>query len=98
MSPPNKNTPHLDPDAFVPNTIEDTSFGPECQVPYTRSFVDANLPGGIFEKTLYLGFAVLMSGTCVYPFCRKCDTATKNTTEAEMTAGNHLGKALQWLH
>jgi hypothetical protein len=60
--------------------------------------VDANLPGGIFEKTPYLGFSVSMSGTCVFPFCRKCDTATENTTEAEMTAGNHLGKALRWLH
>jgi hypothetical protein len=89
-----KNTPPIDPDAFIPSTIEDTSFGPESQAPYTGSFVDANLPCGIFKKTPYLGFAVSMSGTCVYPFCCKCDTATENTTEAEMTAGNHLGKAL----
>jgi hypothetical protein len=87
-----------DQDAFVPSTPKDTSFGPDSQAPYTESFVDANLPGGIFEKTPYLGFAVSMSGTCVFPFCRKCDTATENTTEAEMTAGNHLGKALRWLH
>jgi hypothetical protein len=60
--------------------------------------VDANLPGGIFEKTPYLGFAISMSGTCIFPFCRKCDTATENTTEAEMTAANHLGKGLHWLH
>jgi hypothetical protein len=39
-----------------------------------------------------------MSGTCVFPYCRKSDTAVENTTEAEMTAGNHLGKALRWLH
>jgi hypothetical protein len=83
---------------FVPSTPKDISFGPDSQAPYTESFVDANLPGGIFEKTPYLGFAVSMSGTCVFPFCRKCDTATENTTEAEMTAGNHLGKALRWLH
>jgi hypothetical protein len=61
--PPNKNTPHIDPDAFVPSTIEDTSSSPESQPLYTESFVDANLPGGIFEKTPYLGFAVSMSGT-----------------------------------
>jgi hypothetical protein len=97
-SSPNKTTPHVDPDAFVPGTIDDTSCGPDSKAPYTKSFVDANLPGGIFEKTPYLGFAVLMSGTCIFPFCRKCDTATENTTEAEMTAGNHLGKALRWLH
>jgi hypothetical protein len=84
--------------AFLSSTPSDTSFAPDSKAPYTESFVDANLPGGIFEKTPYLGFAVSMSGTCVFPFCRKCDTATKNTTEAEMTAGNHLGKALRWLH
>jgi hypothetical protein len=95
---PNKNTPHIDPDAFIPSTVADTSFGPDWHAPYTESFVDANLPGGIFKKTPYLGFAVSMSGTCVFPFCRKCDTATENTTEAEMTACNHLGKALRWLH
>jgi hypothetical protein len=39
-----------------------------------------------------------MPGTCVFPFCSKCDTATENTIEAEMAAGNHLGKALRWLH
>jgi hypothetical protein len=39
-----------------------------------------------------------MSGTCIFPFCRKSETATENTTEAEMTAANHLGKALRWLH
>jgi hypothetical protein len=33
-----------------------------------------------------------------FPFCQKCDTATENTTEAEMTAANHLGRALHWLH
>jgi hypothetical protein len=39
-----------------------------------------------------------MLGTCIFPFCRKSETATENTTEAEMTAANHLGKALCWLH
>jgi hypothetical protein len=34
----------------------------------------------------------------VFPFCCKSETATENTTEAEMTADNHLGKALHWLH
>jgi hypothetical protein len=96
LDPP--TTPDLDPDAFIPGTSADTSFGPDSQAPYTESFVDANLPGGIFEKTPYLGFAISMSGTCVFPFCRKCDTATENTTEAEMTAANHLGKGLRWLH
>jgi hypothetical protein len=64
----NGTTTTNDPDTFVPSTIDDTSFGPESHAPYTESFVDANLPGGIFEKTPYLGFAVSMSGTCVILF------------------------------
>jgi hypothetical protein len=90
-STPSSTPAPLDPDVFVPSTPADTSFGPGSQAPYTESFVDANLPSGIFEKTPYLGFAVSMSGTCAFPFCRKYDTATENTTEAEMTTGNHLG-------
>jgi hypothetical protein len=39
-----------------------------------------------------------MSGTCVFPYCRKSDTAVENTTEAQMTADNHLGKNLCLLH
>jgi hypothetical protein len=85
-------------DTFIPSTAADKSFGPELQAPYTESFVNANLSGGIFEKTPYLGFSVCMSGTCVFPFCRKSETATENTTEAEMTAANHLGKALRWFY
>jgi hypothetical protein len=91
-------TPTVHKDRFIPSTAADKSFGPDSQAPYTESFVDANLPGGIFEKTPYLGFLVSMSGTCVFPFCPKSETATENTTEAEMTAANHLGKALHWLH
>jgi hypothetical protein len=96
--PPRPLTPHIPPDPFIPSTTTDTSFGPESPAPYTESFVDANLPGGIFEKTPYLGFSVCMSGTCIFPFCCKSESATENTTEAEMTAANHLGKALCWLH
>jgi hypothetical protein len=86
------------PDTFIPSTADDNSFGPDSQAPYTESFVNANLPGGIFEKTTYPGFLVCMSGTCVFPCCRKSEFATENTTAAEMTAANHLGKVLCWLH
>jgi hypothetical protein len=54
---PNKTTPHLDPDAFVPSIIADISFGPDFQASYMECFVDANLPGGIFKNNPYLGFA-----------------------------------------
>jgi hypothetical protein len=37
--------------AFVPGLDSNTSFGPSSAAPYTKSYVNANLPGGIFEKT-----------------------------------------------
>ena len=79
---------------FKPGLDSATTFGPSSAAPYTESYVDANLPGGIFEKTHFLGFAISMSGTCVFTHCRKADTPAENTTEAEMDAGNQLGKAL----
>jgi hypothetical protein len=30
-----------DPDALIPSTPVDTSFGPDSQAPYSKSFVDA---------------------------------------------------------
>jgi hypothetical protein len=55
-------------------------------VPFTESFVDANLPGGIYEKTPFLGFSIVMAGTCVVPLCCKAETSAGNTTESEMDA------------
>ena len=61
--------------------------------------MDANLPGGIFEKTPFVGFAISpMSGTCVFSHCRKAATPAENTTEAEMDTVNQLGRALRWMH
>ena len=89
-----------DPDTSIPGhaATTATSFGPASQAPYTESWVDASLPGGIFEKTPYIGFGICMSGTCVFPLCRKAPTPAENTTEAEMDAGNQNGKAIRWLH
>jgi hypothetical protein len=83
---PDKNTPHIGPhdtEAFIPSKPTDVAFGPDSKAPYTESFVDANLPGGIFEKTPYLGFAISMSGTCIFPFCRKCDTAIQRILQKQ---------------
>jgi hypothetical protein len=88
------------PDTAIPGhaTTNATSFGPASQAPYTESWVDASLPGGIFEKTPYIGFGICMSGTCVFsPFC-KAPALAENTTEAEMDAGNQNGKGIHWLH
>jgi hypothetical protein len=59
--------------------------------PFTESFVDANLPSGIYEKTPFLGFSIEMAGTCVFPLCCKADTPSGNTTESEMDAANQNG-------
>jgi hypothetical protein len=66
--------------------------------PFTESFVDAiNLPGGIFEKTPFLGFSIEMAGTCVFPLCCKAETHADNTTESEMDAANRVGKGHRWV-
>jgi hypothetical protein len=58
--------------------------------------VDANLPGGIYEKTPFLGFSIEMADTCVFALCCKADTPADNTTESEMDVGNRAGKILRW--
>jgi hypothetical protein len=80
-----------DPIAHLPQTS-----GLPCSAPFTESFVDANLPGGIFEKTLFLGFTIEMSGTCVFPLCCKAETPAGNTTESKMDAANRVGKGHRW--
>jgi hypothetical protein len=65
--------------------------------PFTESFVDANLPGGNYEKTLFLGFSIEMAGTCVFPLCCKADAPSGNTTESEMDTANRNGKSLCWM-
>jgi hypothetical protein len=65
--------------------------------PFTESFVDANLPGGIYEKTPFIGFSIEMAGTYVFPLCCKADTPAGNTTESEMDAANRNGKSLRWM-
>jgi hypothetical protein len=66
--------------------------------PFTESFVDdANLPGGIYEKTPFLGFSIEMAGTCVFPLCCKADTPAGNSTESEMDAANRSAKSLRWI-
>jgi hypothetical protein len=86
----------LDDDiAALPESIDDPidqlprPSGLPRSAPFTESFVDDNLPGGIFEKTPFLGFSIEMSGTCVFALCY--------TTESEMDAANRVGQGLRWL-
>jgi hypothetical protein len=78
------------------NQLPSTSGLPRS-APFTERFVDANLPGGIFEKTPFLGFLIEMAGTCVFPLCCKAETHADNTTESEMDAANRVGKAHRWI-
>jgi hypothetical protein len=73
------------------NELPPTS-GLPCSAPFTKSFVNVNIPGGIFEKTPFLGFSIKMAGTCVFPLCCKAETHADNTTESEMDAANPVGK------
>jgi hypothetical protein len=72
------------------------SSGLPRSAPFTECFVDANLPGGIYEKTPFLGFSIEMAGTCVFALCCKAETPADNTTESEMDAGDRAGKSLRW--
>jgi hypothetical protein len=65
--------------------------------PFTESYVDANLPRDIYEKTPFIGFSIEMAGTCVFPLCCKADTPAGNTTESEMDAANRNGKSIRWM-
>jgi hypothetical protein len=52
--------------AFVPGPDTTVHFVPSSAAPYTESYVDTNLPGGIFENTPFVGFTISMPGTCVF--------------------------------
>jgi hypothetical protein len=88
------------PQIDFPESVDDPidqlpqSSGLPGFAPFTECFVDDNLPGGIFEKTPFLGFSIEMAGTCVFPLCCKADTPADNTTESEMDAAiRALGRA-----
>jgi hypothetical protein len=49
-------------------------------------------------RTPFVGFAILMSGTCVFTHCCKADCPAENMTEAEMDGTNQLGHTLCWMH
>jgi hypothetical protein len=89
--------------ATFPESVDDpinqlpTSSSLPRTAPFTESFVDDNLPGGIFEKIPFLGFTIKMAGTCLFPLCCKAETHADNTTESEMDAANRLGKGHRWM-
>jgi hypothetical protein len=65
--------------------------------PVTERLVDANLPGGLYERISTTGGSVEMGGTTVIQVALKQTTMAHNSTEAEIDAASFLGKILRWL-
>ena len=65
--------------------------------PVTECLVDANLPGGLYERMATTGGSIEMGGTTVIQICQKQTTMAENSTEAELAAAAFLGKILRWL-
>ena len=87
------------------DTLQDadrpSSFSPanvsRLAPPVTECLVDANLPGGLYERMATTGGSIEMGGTTVIHVCKKQDTMAENSTEAEIDAAAFLGKILRWL-
>jgi hypothetical protein len=110
--PLNHNPSHfLDPDGFTSCDNLFQSLNPTEKVniaailvevnrlapPVTECLVDANLPGGLYEKIATTGGSVEMGGTTVIQIASKQTTMAHNSTEAELDAASFLGKILKWL-
>jgi hypothetical protein len=65
--------------------------------PVTECLVDANLPGGLYERMATTGGSIEMGGTTVVPIAQKQDVMAENSTEAEIDAAAFLGKILRWM-
>jgi hypothetical protein len=65
--------------------------------PVTECLVDANLPGGLYERMATSGGSIEMGGTTVIHICQKQEAMAENSTEAELAAAAFLGKILRWL-
>jgi hypothetical protein len=62
--------------------------------PVTECLVDANLPGGLYERMAMTGDSIEMGGTTVIQVTSKQSTMAHNSTEAELDAASFLGKIL----
>jgi hypothetical protein len=65
--------------------------------PITECLIDANLPGGLYERMATSGGSIKMGGTTVISIAQKQTTMAENSTEAEIAAVAYLGKILRWL-
>jgi hypothetical protein len=65
--------------------------------PVTECLVDANLPGGLYERMAMTGGSIEMGGTTVIQVASKQTTMADNSTEAKIDAASFLGKILCWL-
>jgi hypothetical protein len=65
--------------------------------PITECLVNANLPGGLYERMATSGGSIKMSGTTTIYIACKQTCMSESTTEAEIAAAAYLGKVIRWL-
>jgi hypothetical protein len=65
--------------------------------PITECLVDANLPGGLYERMATSGGSIEMGGTTTISIACKQTCMSESTTEAETAAAAYLGKVIRWL-
>jgi hypothetical protein len=112
MAPPAHNVPHeSDPEGFTSCNNLYQSMDVKLQVnevptigevhriapPVTEWLVDANLPGGLYERMATTGGSIEMGGTAKVPIAHKQDVMAENSTEAKIDAAAFLGKILRWM-
>jgi hypothetical protein len=90
MEPSHRNTTDQD---TIPIIAQVNRLAP----PVTECLVDANLPGGLYERMATTGGSIEMSGTTVIQIAAKQTTMAENSTEAQTHAASFLGKILRWL-
>ena len=67
------------------------------QPPFVEGAVDANMPGGIFERMAQTGVSIEFNGTCVGPLSKRQPTGVDHTTDAESSAACTAGKLCRFV-
>jgi hypothetical protein len=85
----NKRSPMVD--------NETTKMVNRITPPITECLIDANLPGGLYERMATSGGSIEMGGTTTISIACKQTCMSESTTEAEIAAAAYLGKVIRWL-
>jgi hypothetical protein len=93
-------------DGAIPNSTQKSEVAVDTTIkgeinrispPITECLVNANLPGGLYERMATSGGSIEMGGTTVISIAQKQTTMAESSTEAELAAAAYLGKILRWL-